>query len=296
VTDAEVEGFEAFVRRRDRRAGWLALLVLVLAIVVPIVLYLTRTDWDGEVWRNVVFFDCALLGHELCHRLAMRGHRPRPRLFLATLFGARHPAHLAAGSRTKLFRLHLMGALPGLLLGAVVLALAEVLYWLPELEWFAVGSVVLGFLSLLPVPLADGGRIVDLVLLPRSPRLSAGLQLGAAIVIILGSVLLMMIATLVAIPLVVSAVRAHRLARVRAWWWSRSPTPQALDAAGALHAVSEAGYARLAFPRRCRLAAALLTDPVAPPLSPALAVFLAVVYLATLTAAAAILIGMSARL
>jgi hypothetical protein len=277
----EAAELEAWMERRDRRATVLAVVALVLAVLLPVALTSISEDWS-----SVSFFNSALLAHELGHRTAM-GWRGRPALFLATLFGARHPAPGPERSRQALFWLHVMGALPGLVVGGVVRWLEPLLYWLPELQWFALGLVVLGFLSLLPVPLADGGHILDQVLLPRAPLVAFRIQLVAVVVVTLAGILAMFIALLMAVPLAVALVRARQLARVRA---RRGPAvPERLDGAGALAAVSEAGYGQFSFARRRRLAAQLLADSTAPPLPATTAILLAAVYLAALAAGPAIL-------
>jgi hypothetical protein len=280
---ASAAEFEVLMRREDRRATAFAMVVLGLAVLLPLVL-----SANSDVWHNTLFFNCGLLAHEVGHRVAMHRHRQRrPWLFFATLFGARHPVHAPGASRAEIFWLHAMPSLSGVLLGGLLLVLAPAIYPLPELLWFALGLVVFSFLSLLPLPLADGGRILDLVFLPRQPLLSCRIQIGALVLVTLVTVLVVMvIAGLVAVPLVMASVHAHRVARARAHRLTTGCVT--IDPAGALRAVDEAGFGRLSFRRRCRMAAELLSDPTSPPLMPASTVVLAIVYLGTLVAGAAL--------
>ena len=152
------------MRREDRRATALAMVVLGLAVLLPLVL-----SANSEAWYKALFFDCGLLAHEVGHRVAMHRHgQRRPWLFFATLFGARHPVHAPGASRVEIFWLHAMPSLWGVLFGGLLLVLVSAIYWLPELLWFALGLVVFSFLALLPLPLADGGRILRSCVLPTS--------------------------------------------------------------------------------------------------------------------------------
>jgi len=276
---ASAAEFEVLMRREDRRATAFAMAVLGFAVLLPLVL-----SANSEAWHNALFFNCGLLAHEVGHRVAMHRHgQRRPWLFLATLFGARHPVHPPGASRAEMFWLHAMPSLLGVPLGGLLLVLAPVIYWRPELQWFALGLVVFSFLSLLPLPLADGGRILDLVFFPRAPLLSYRIQIGALGLVTLVTVLLVMvIGGLVAVPLVVASVNSHRVARARAHRLNTGCATN--DPAEALSVVDDAGFGRLSFRKRCRMAAELLSDPTSPPLAPTITLLLATVYLGTLVA------------
>jgi hypothetical protein len=281
----EAAALEAWMKRRERRAPLVAAGALGAAVLVPAALASAH-----DSWYPAIFFNGAVLGHELGHRLAM-GWRGRPWLLLATLFGAR-PEPAGERSRRALFWWHAMGPLFGFAVAAVILALVPFFRCGPAPEWFALGLLALGFLSLLPIPLTDGGRIVDQVLLPRSPLRSYRIQLGAVVGVTLAGLMTMVVVVLVAVPLVVAAVRGRRVARVRASHAAAGSPP--LDPAAALAAVREAGYGQLSFPRRRRLAAALLTGATAPPLPPATVALLAVVYLAALATGPLLFLAMRA--
>jgi hypothetical protein len=112
VTASEVEELEAWLHRRDSRAGRLAVIALSLSLLVPVLVIDAGGAWVG----SALFV--ALLAHELGHRLA--GHRGS-RLHLATLFGAR--PHTAEAPATLFWRQGGSG-LVGLLAGALVLSLS----------------------------------------------------------------------------------------------------------------------------------------------------------------------------
>jgi hypothetical protein len=189
------------------------------------------------------------------------------------------PAMASPGGQ---FAVHVLGTVPALL-GAALLLFPHRSTPPPMWQiWFTAALVTFSLLSLVPIPMSDGGHVLDEVLLPRAPRLSFGLQVGA-------EVLLTLVAGWFVPPLLVSLLalapatrRAHRLMRLR----ERSleigvdaDTPEQ-----ALRVVSDAGFDHLPYPERCSLAAELLAMRPGKPLPAAATAALALAYLLLLAA------------
>lgn len=275
MTAPEVEELEAWLHRRDRRANRLAVIALSLSLLIPVLV----VD-SGGAWVGSALF-VAVLGHELGHRLA--GHRG-PRLHLATLFGVRpHPADGPAA----LFWRQAGSGLVGLLMGALALLVSPLsrLVWL---EWLGVALVGISSLSLLPLPLCDGGQLLDRVFFARAPFVSFSIQLAAVVALTLVAVPAIAVMVVLPVPFTALAIRGFRVARLRARVLALG-LPVAASPAAALEAVAAAGLGELPFARRRHLAAALLAG-VGGPAPPAPTVgALAVVYLAALIAGPLIL-------
>lgn len=141
-------------------------------------------------WRMVPILIAVLLVHELGHLAGMWmfGFRDRQILFLP-LIGAAAVGRKDDASTIQRLVVLLLGPVPGIALGFLCLFLARVtgpvwwqqlgFTWLQEL---GVAAVVLNYLNLLPITPLDGGRIVELLFLQRTPRAGAAFLLCSAAV------------------------------------------------------------------------------------------------------------------
>ncbi len=152
--------------------GFLLLLTSLLFVLAAAAI------WD---WRLAALLLPAILLHELGHYLAMRwlGYHNLQILMLPLIGGIasgieRRPA---AANRAFVF---LMGPLPGILLGWLLLVVA--LQWDPGgmLYLFAIVLLVLNYFNLLPIPPLDGGQFLKAMIPARALALLILIELGGA--------------------------------------------------------------------------------------------------------------------
>ncbi len=112
-----------------------------------------------------------LIVHELGHFLAMRYFNYHDTsIFFIPFFGA-----AATGKKEKTvpfeeFIISLAGPIPGILIGFAILMIFGTSSLTPMLFEYALISIVINYINLLPIFPLDGGRIVQGLLLARYPR------------------------------------------------------------------------------------------------------------------------------
>lgn len=171
---------ESYIRsqRTSPEAGGLSKAILVVISLLAVSLV-----WGKDFSISfMASFLIVLTLHEMGHALVMRwvGYR-NVNIFFIPFFGA-----IATGSPKssvsawKEAMVLLAGPVPGLILGAWVISAdlfagSEFAY---EVGFLAIG---LNAFNLLPISPLDGGRVMDLILFRRSPRLGQGFLILSAI-------------------------------------------------------------------------------------------------------------------
>lgn len=161
---------EMEIERRERPARQnVKALVLVASMVVSMLAWGVAFDWTTAVALIVVLFV-----HECGHALAMRvfGWKDMS-MFFVPFVGAMVTGHVRTEVPAwKQMIVLLAGPLPGLLAGAAVLL------WWPAAEpmadsvaRLATMSLAVNLFNLLPIAPLDGGRLLELALFSRWPRL-----------------------------------------------------------------------------------------------------------------------------
>jgi len=185
--DDHASGVLAEIDRLQRRkANWGA--TLLVLIVSGLLFY-----WIGSAaWnlRTVALLIPILLFHELGHYLAMLtfGYR-NLRMFFIPLFGAAVTGRNYNVAAWKKAVVSLSGPLPGIALGGVLGIVALVLGQKLLLE-AAMFLVFLNGINLLPILPLDGGWNLHAILFSRHYLLDVGFRLVAAVLMILGGVVL----------------------------------------------------------------------------------------------------------
>src|SRR5205814_799130 len=114
--------------------------------------------------------------HEAGHFLGMRlfGYR-NVRMFFIPFFGAAVSGKKHAAPAWQQGLVLLLGPLPGLLAGVVLVFVLHVHLrsWIGD---FALCLIIVNGLNLVPLVPLDGGRLIDLLLFSRRAVLSAGFQ------------------------------------------------------------------------------------------------------------------------
>ncbi|MFN7135300.1 MAG: site-2 protease family protein, partial [Myxococcales bacterium] len=151
--------------------------------------------------RDLAAIIGALLFHELGHWTAMRacGYRDTG-IFFIPLFGAVTTGRNDSATPAQRLLVLLAGPVPGLVLGAALLATTS------DEDVFRIASMFVGInaFNLLPLVPLDGGQVVNLLFVGRHPWLSAGFHLLATAAFVGGAVLLQV--PLVALPAVFLAL------------------------------------------------------------------------------------------
>ena len=163
----EVTAYQAFKKIQDNnQTGWIGKTIFLLASVVLFgVSFGVALSWETLILLIVVLFI-----HELGHLFGMWmfGYKDLRMLFIP-FFGA-----LASGKKENVTAWQesivlLLGPMPGYVLGiAILFSGSDVPVWLIQ---YAIISIVLNALNLLPFMPLDGGRIVNLALFNRLPSL-----------------------------------------------------------------------------------------------------------------------------
>ncbi|MEM1224152.1 MAG: site-2 protease family protein [Planctomycetota bacterium] len=193
----------------NRGRGWatkLAIMVGSLAVFIG----LGTAVWDV---RLVGMLALVLLWHETGHFLAMKwfGYR-NVQMFFIPMMGAavsgRH-RHLSASKKALVF---MAGPLPGLLTALVLFQLG---LKTGATGWMQLGGLmmVLNTLNLLPLLPLDGGWILQLTILRRSPSLEIMIRLLTIVVVIAASLWTRdFVLWFVAIPLAIALPMSYRSA------------------------------------------------------------------------------------
>jgi Zn-dependent protease len=162
-----------------------------LLLLGTLVLYALSARSGERTWVDVVLLIGVLLFHELGHWLGMRAFGfQNVRMFFIPFFGAAVSGRNTSASSWKEALVLLMGPLPGLLLGCVLLSIGGGL-----LTDAGRLLVLLNGFNLLPVVPFDGGRFFQLLVFSRHRYLENGFTLLAALLLLaaafgLGDVLL----------------------------------------------------------------------------------------------------------
>ncbi len=152
-----------------------------------------------------------LFVHELGHALGMRvfGYTD-VRIFFIPLFGAAAAGRKRGVARWKEGVVLLMGPLPGLIAGTVLLLTgAEGL-----LRTLALQLVAINGFNLLPLSPLDGGQLFQLLLFSRHRHLELGFQMIASLTMLIGGIYLKLyiLAIVGGFMLVTMGIRKHVLA------------------------------------------------------------------------------------
>ncbi len=164
-------------RRAQRRT---ARRKVVLALASGALSLVAFGAWLG--WALASALMCVLLVHELGHLIGMKafGYRDRRLVFVPFVGTATcgTDPEITPGRRALV---HLLGPIPGLLLG---LAALYVFARGADAWWLLAGltALMVNYFNLLPIPPLDGGRMVESLLLARFPRAQvAFLAVGVAV-------------------------------------------------------------------------------------------------------------------
>ncbi|NEX22131.1 hypothetical protein G3480_17770 [Thiorhodococcus mannitoliphagus] len=171
--------------------------------------------WD---WLLTSLLLGAIVFHEFGHYLAMRwlGYRNLQILMLPLLGGLatgveRHPS---AANRAFV---SLMGPLPGILLGWLLLSLADGSAHQELMTILALVLLLINYLNLLPLVPLDGGQLVKALIPPRWLVVLVGFELlGAAALFWIGFQLDLMLSLIGLIPLFGAIALWRRRGRLRA--------------------------------------------------------------------------------
>jgi Zn-dependent protease len=124
--------------------------------------------WQGTVWSALALMICLAL-HELGHVCAMRLFGDKDsRFYFLPIFGGVALGQQKLSADWKLVVIVLAGPAAGLLSVLACLALAYVI----SNEWFLACAILFALvnaLNLLPIPMLDGGQILNALLRPFAP-------------------------------------------------------------------------------------------------------------------------------
>jgi Zn-dependent protease len=160
---------------RTRRSAIQNLLLLVVSLAVFAATRILNASWTSAAVLIVV-----LLVHESGHWLAMRYYGYRDlQMFFIPFFGAAVSGKPSTSSGRQEAIVSLMGPAPGIFLGLACGFLY--LKWpQPLLFKYAVSSVFINGLNLLPIYPLDGGRFMEAVLFLRHPVVEVVFKVLAA--------------------------------------------------------------------------------------------------------------------
>lgn len=211
--EAEIEAYHALNlwENRSARRGW-QWGILGMSLLLFVLLAALVFDWVTiAVLIGVLFF------HELGHFSAMRyfGYQDTS-IFFLPLLGAAASGRKDDATLTERVMVLLAGPVPGLLVGALLLALTGDRD--ASLTILALWLVLLNFLNLLPILPLDGGRIVNLLLFSRHPDTEIFFKLFTAVILAIAGLglqdpilLFLMLVTVLTLP---SSWRTRKLLKV----------------------------------------------------------------------------------
>lgn len=242
-------------RLQQKKANWGA--TILILIVSGLLFY-----WIGSAaWnlKTAALLIPILLFHELGHYLAMLSFGYRNlRMFFIPLFGAAVTGRNYNVAAWKKAIVSLMGPLPGILVGIVLGIVAMIIKHKLLLEAAGLTVFINGF-NLLPILPLDGGWILHALLFSRHYLLDVGFRLVAAVLMVLGGVVLgeyflayLGGAMLFALPM--EYRRAQMVARLRREGFAgRSPDSQTIPESSARRIIAEIDES---FPKRMSTKAA----------------------------------------
>lgn len=203
-----IAGYRAYVDVDEKRSkSWFkSTAILVGSVVVFAALWGVNWGWESLLAILIVLFV-----HESGHLLGMWlfGYKNLQMLFIPFLGAAVIGRKDSAPAWQEAIVL-MLGPLPGLVAGLVIMANAEAWEIGVLMEQIAIFAIILNAFNLLPVLPFDGGRLVDLALFNRFPLFKIGfdvlsvIALGA-IALALDAPVLLALAGLLAFTLVGSA-------------------------------------------------------------------------------------------
>lgn len=196
--DFEVEAFQRIEAvRRHRPLFRTRGVLLYLASILLFCLAFGVTMTPG----TILVLAAALLIHEVGHRLGLRITRESSVTPADIKGSSGKPPWKGAGLHRQVFST-LLGPLPGIILGHVLLAF-HLIFGIDFLHSAAIIVLAVNFMDLLPLLPMDGGRLLQLVLVGRFPRLmlsfalisaaafaAGGLHLGKPSLLALGALIL----------------------------------------------------------------------------------------------------------
>ncbi len=159
-----------------------------LLLLVSLALYALTALGGQRTWVDVVLLVGVLLFHELGHWLGMRafGYQ-NVRMFFIPFFGAAVSGRNTSASAWKEAVVLLLGPLPGLVLGCLLVIIGRRLFPSPLLAEVAMLLVALNGFNLLPVAPLDGGRLFQLLVFSRHRHLENAFTVFAALVLLAGA-------------------------------------------------------------------------------------------------------------
>jgi Zn-dependent protease len=209
----EVATLDELRRLQDKKANWRFSVVLLFLSALAFI-YFSRTTDYGQSWEYVGIIVGILLFHEMGHYVAMKifGYR-NLRMFFIPGFGAAVSGRHYNAPAWKKIIVSLMGPLPGIVAGIVLLVLSQLLHN-ALLFRICVFAIVINAFNLIPVLPFDGGWVAHAALFSRHPKLDVGFRLAAAgMLVALGLTLPgMRILTFLAIVSLIAVPLAYKLA------------------------------------------------------------------------------------
>ena len=190
-----------------------------ILFLASLALFILSFASQGFRWIGVALI--VMLVHELGHFLAMRafGYR-NVKLFFLPFFGAAVTGTNETAPAWKQAVMILLGPLPGLLIGFLIIAILqpEKASFLMELALF---FGVLNAFNLLPILPLDGGRLFEVLFLARRPWLGTIFRLFAIVAIVAAAIasndwMAGIVLGLLALILLGTTRMSHRIARSRA--------------------------------------------------------------------------------
>ncbi len=216
--------------------------VLVLSLAVSLVLWGVALDLQRAVALVIV-----LLVHEFGHALAMRAFGWKDlSMFFVPFIGAVVTGKPREAPAWQQIVVLLAGPLPGLLAGAALLVGFEDAPRVGLWHDIALIAISVNLFNLLPITPLDGGRLVEIALFSRWPRLRLAFALLGVVAFVALAVWLSNLALwLIALILAAGVVGQWRQARLfRAWKPGISPTAQVLHLFGVLRETGVQSFAR----------------------------------------------------
>jgi Zn-dependent protease len=179
----EIATLDELRRLQNKKANWRFSLALLLLSAVFFIMNSRSAD-QGQNWEYVVMLVGILLFHEMGHYLAMKafGYRNLKMFFIPGFGAAVSGRHYNAPAWKKIV-VSLMGPLPGILAGVVLLILCSVLH--KEILYrIGLFTIILNVFNLIPILPFDGGWVAHAVLFSRHPKLDVGFRLIAALLLV----------------------------------------------------------------------------------------------------------------
>jgi Zn-dependent protease len=179
----EVATLDELRRLQNKKVNW-RFSIALLAISAMLFIANSRHSEGKQDWEYVAIIVGILLVHEFGHYIAMKifGYRNLRMFFIPGFGAAVSGRHFNAPAWKKII-VSLMGPLPGIVAGTVLLVVALVLH--NEL-FFRIGlfALIINTFNLIPILPFDGGWVAHAALFSRHPKLDVGFRLVAALLLI----------------------------------------------------------------------------------------------------------------